>query len=233
MAQMKLEAARRADTGKGPARRSRMAGKVPAVVYGLGMEPVAIEVDRRELITALNTEAGFNMLLDIQIDGSSTLALTRELQRDPVKGTLVHADFVKVDVTQAVEVEVPIHLVGDAPGVREGGVLEQPLHAAHLRCLPTQVPEVIEADVTALGIGDSLRVADLTAPEGAEILNDPELPVVTVATPISEADLVAAEAEAALTGAEGVPEEGAAQTPTDAAAERGETAPDTAPEQGS
>jgi large subunit ribosomal protein L25 len=174
MAELKLQATKRTESGKGAAHRSRAAGRVPAVLYGRGMEPVSLEVDRREFVTALKTDSGMNVLLDIEFDGTNTLALTRELQRDPVRGTLLHADFVKVDRTQAIEIEVPVHLVGEAQGTKEGGALEHPLFSVHVRTLPGNVPEAIDADVSALNIGDTLRVADLRAPADVEILNDPE-----------------------------------------------------------
>lgn len=211
MAEVKLKAELRSETGKGPARRARRAGKVPAILYGRGMQPLALSVDRREFISALHTDAGMNVLLDIEIDGKSTLALTREVQRDPVKGTLLHADFVKVDRKHAIEIEVPVHLVGESPGVKAGGVLEHPLFTVHVRCLPTEVPEAIEADISGLGVGDSLRVSDLSAPEGVNILSDPEAVVAHVAAPISEAELEAMEAGAGIeaeapAGAEEAPE---------------------------
>lgn len=198
MAEIKLAAEVRAETGKGPARRARAAGRVPATVYGRGMEPVSIVVDRRELVGAVTSEAGMNQLLDIQLDGDSVLALTRELQRDPVKGTLLHADFVKVDRTVQVDVEVPIHLTGESAGVDEGGVLEQHLHMLTIRCLPTEVPDAVEGDITALGIGDSLRVEDLSAAPGIEITADPETVVALVSQPISEEELEQLEAEAGI-----------------------------------
>jgi large subunit ribosomal protein L25 len=198
MAELKLQATKRDETGKGAARRLRAAGRVPAVLYGRGMDPVSLEVDRREFVTALKTDAGLNVLLDIEFDGTNTLALTRELQRDPVRGTLLHADFVKVDRTQAIEVEVPVHVVGEAPGSKEGGALENPLFSVHVRTLPGNVPEAVEADVSALNIGDTLRVADLRAPAEVELLNDPEVVVVSIAAPISEEELEAMEAEAGI-----------------------------------
>jgi large subunit ribosomal protein L25 len=211
MAEVKLRADKREATGKGAARKARASGKVPGVVYGRGMEPVAIEVDRREFVTALLTDAGMNVLLDIEIDGSTTLALTRELQRDPVRGTLLHADFVKVDRTQEIEVEVPIHLVGESPGVREGGVLEHQLFTAHVKCLPTDVPESVDADISGLQIGDSLKVANLAATDGFEILNEPDVVVALVTAPVSEEELAAMEAGV---GAE-APEEEAAEVPAE------------------
>ena len=198
MAEIRLLADKRTETGKGSARRTRRGGRVPAIVYGRGMEPLSISVDRRQFVTALSTDAGMNVLLDIEVDGGTTLALTRELQRDPVRGTLLHADFVKVDRTQEVEVEVPIHLVGEAPGAKAGGVLEQPLFQAHVRCRPGDVPDSIEADVSRLEIGDSLRVSDLAEGRAFHILTDPEEVVANVVAPISEEELAALEAGAGI-----------------------------------
>lgn len=203
MAQVKLKALRRDGTGKGAARRARAEGRVPAVVYGQGIEPISISVDRREFVTALHTDAGMNVLLDIELDGSTTTTLTKELQRDPVRGTLLHADFIKVDLLQDVEVEVPVHLVGESPGVKEGGVLEHPLFTVHVRCLPTDVPESVDADISGLNIGDALRVSDLATDRAFTILNEPDAVVASVAAPITEEQLEAMVAEA------GVPEEAA------------------------
>ena len=226
MAEVTLKASMREDTGKGSARRSRASGRVPAVVYGRGIDPLAIEVDRRDFVTALHTDAGMNVLLSIEVDGTKTTAITRELQRDPVKGTLLHADFVKVDLTQEIEIEVPVHLVGESPGAKEGGVLEHPLFTIHVRCLPTEVPEGIDADVSGLNIGDVLRVSDLAAGVNFEILNDPDSVVASVAAPISEEQLQAMVAEVGAEGEEAEPEaapEGEAE-PGEEPAEAGEAA---------
>ncbi|HEV3472955.1 MAG TPA: 50S ribosomal protein L25/general stress protein Ctc [Actinomycetota bacterium] len=223
MAEVSLKAIKREGSGKGVARRARAAGRVPAVVYGKGMDPVAIEVDRREFVTALLTDAGLNVLLNIEIDGTKTTAITRELQRDPVRGTLLHADFVKIDLTQEIEVEVPVHLVGESPGAKEGGVLEHPLFTIHVRCLPTNVPESIDADISGLQIGDQLRVAELVTPPDVEILNDPDTVVASVAAPITEEQLEAMVAEAGP--AEEAAEEAAAVPEGEEAPAEGEAAP--------
>jgi large subunit ribosomal protein L25 len=224
MAEVKLKAKRREMTGKGSARKVRAGGRVPAVLYGRDLESVAVDVDRREFVTALHTDAGMNVLLDIDVDGKRTLALARELQRDPVKGTLLHADFVKVDRKQKVEVEVPVHLVGEAPGAKEGGVLEHPLFAVDVRCVVTNVPEAIEADISRLQIGDAVRVSELRVPVDAEVLNDPDTVVASVAAPISEEELEAMEAEA---GIEQEPSEAELEAAAEAAAaEEGEAAPE-------
>ena len=198
MAEVKLEAKKREETGKGAARQARLAGRVPATLYGRGVDPMSIEVDRRDLITAFHTDAGMNVLLDLQIDGSTTLAIARELQRDPIRGTLLHADFVAVDRTQEIEAEVPVHLVGESEGVKAGGVLEQPRFTVQVRCAVTDVPDGIDADISRLEIGDTLRVSDLSAGKDFVILNDPEDPVALVAAPISEEELEAMEAEAGV-----------------------------------
>ncbi|MDQ4125368.1 MAG: 50S ribosomal protein L25/general stress protein Ctc, partial [Actinomycetota bacterium] len=203
MAEVRLQAKVRGDAGKGSARRTRAAGRVPGVVYGRGMDPISISVDRREFVTALLSDSGMNTLLDLEIDGDTTLALTKELQRDPVRGTLLHADFVKVDRTVEVEVEVPVHVVGEAPGAREGGVLEHPLHTVNVRSLPGDVPEAIDADVSSLNLGDTLRVADLAEGRSFTILDDPETVVASVVAPISEEALASLEADAGVAGVEG------------------------------
>lgn len=219
MAEVKLKGIKRESRGKGGARKSRAAGRVPAILYGRGMEPMAIEVDRREFVTALHTDAGTNVLLDIEVDGTGTLALAREIQRDPVKGTLLHADFVKVDRTQAIQVEVPVHITGESAGVKEGGVLEQPTHSVTVRCLPTEVPEAIDADISVLAIGDSLRVGDLRPAGDYEILTDADAVLASVAAPISEEELEAMEAEAGIVAEE---PEAEVEAPEEAEAEPGE-----------
>ena len=224
MAEVQLQATKREANGKGAARQARMAGKVPAVLYGRELDPVSIEVDRRTFVAALNTDAGMNVLLDVQIDGKSVTCLTKDLQVDPVAGTVLHADFLRVDVTQAMEVSVPVHTVGESPGEKEGGIVDQTLHEVTISVRPDQVPEAIEADISSLAIGDSLRVSELTTTGAFEIVTDPEEVVLTVTAPMSEEELEALEADA-----------GVVQEPTDAeeeaaaaaGAEGGEDVPET------
>jgi large subunit ribosomal protein L25 len=222
VAEIKLTARKRSGSGKGAARRSRADGKVPAVVYGHGMDPLPIEVDRREFVQALHTDAGLNVLLDMDIDGTNLLTLTKELQRDPLRGTVLHADFIQIDRNEEVQVEVPLHLVGHAPGADEGGVLQQPRGMLQVRCVVTRVPESIEADISGLNIGDALRIAELPASADYQILDDPDAVVASVAAPVSEEELEAMAAEAGIVEEE--PEEGVA-----AEAEEGEAE---APEEG-
>jgi len=208
--EQKLVAEKREGTGKGVARKLRAAGRVPAVLYGQGLEPVSLSVDSRELIHVFHTGAGTNVLVDLVVDGDAHLAMAREIQRDHIKGRFVHVDFLAVSRDQTITIDVPVRVVGESAGVKAGGVLEHHLWEVQVECLPTDVPEAIQADVTALEIGSSLRVSDLAAPEGATILTNPEDLVVAVQQPQARIELEdEAAAEAAEGEAEGV--EGAAE----------------------
>jgi large subunit ribosomal protein L25 len=177
MSEYKLAAENRSDAGKGAARRLRASGRVPAVLYGHGSKPTHLSVDARQFGQALRTDAGVNVLIQLEVGRARHLALAKEIQRHPVKGSLIHVDFIEVRRGEKVHVSVPVHLVGEAPGVREGGIADQDLYQVNVEAEVTAVPEVVEADVSGLGIGDVLRVADLKAPNGAVILDDPEAPV--------------------------------------------------------
>jgi large subunit ribosomal protein L25 len=220
--EQKLVAEKREGTGKGVTRKLRAAGRVPAVLYGQGLEPVALSVDSRELIHLFHTGAGTNVLVDLVVDGDAHLAMAREIQRDHIKGRFVHVDFLAVSRDQKITIDVPVRLVGESAGVKAGGVLEHHLWELQVECLPTDVPEAIEADVTELEIGDSLRVSDLAVPEGATILTNPDDLVVACQQPQARIELEeeeaaaaeAAEGEAAAEGEEGAAEEseGAAES---------------------
>lgn len=211
MSEYQLAAESRTDTGKGAARRIRAVGRIPAVLYGHGIKPVHLSVDARELGQALRS-GGANALLQLQLGRARHLALAREVQRHPVRGTFTHVDFLVVRRGEKVTVSVPVHLTGDAPGVVQGGILDQDLHQLSVEAEVTAVPEAIDADVSGLQIGDVLRVGDLKAPPGASILDDVEASVVSVIAPIVEPVAVAVEAPEVEVeaGAEGA---GAAQTP--------------------
>jgi large subunit ribosomal protein L25 len=221
MSEYKLAAENRADAGKGAARRLRAAGRVPAVLYGHGTKPRSLSVDAREFGHALRTDAGTNVLLELEVGRTRHLALAKEIQRHPVRGTFIHVDFIVVRRGEKVQVTVPVHLVGEAPGVREGGIADQDLYQVRVEAEVTAVPDVVEADVSGLGIGDVLRVGELKAPEGATILEDPEASVVSVVPPVVEPEPEEAEeAEAEAAEAEG--EAPAAEAEGEAPAAEGE-----------
>ena len=203
MSEYKLAAEPRVEKGKGPARRARAAGRVPAILYGHGMTPEMLTVDAREFGFALRTDAGSNVLLELQVGSKRHLALAKAVQRHPLRGSFIHIDFLAVRRGEKVTVNVPVHLVGEAPGVREGGVADQDLYQIEVEAEVTNVPEAVEADISAMQIGDVLRVADLRAPAGSTILTDPEAPVISVVPPTvepveaPEEEAEAAEGEAA------------------------------------
>lgn len=175
-----LDVKPRTELGKGPTRRYRAAGMVPAVFYGPSVEPVALLVDGKQMSQALHTEAGGNVLITLEVDGHSRLTVPREVQRHPIRGTILHVDFVNVARDQKIAAHVPVHVVGESRGVKEGGVLDQHMHELQVEAVPTDIPAHIEVDITNLGIGDSIHVGDIKAPSGVEILSPGEEMVAAV-----------------------------------------------------
>jgi large subunit ribosomal protein L25 len=212
MSEYKLAAEPRDGKGKGPARRARAEGRVPAVLYGHGMDPQHLSVDARDFNFAMRTDAGSNVLLSLEVKGKKHLALAKEVQRHAIRGDYLHIDFLAVRRGEKVTVQVPVHLTGEAPGVREGGVADQDIYTLNVEAEVTAVPESIEADISALNIGDVLRVSDLTAPSGVTILDDPEASVLSVVAPTVEAEpeTEAAEGEEGAEGEGGETAEGEA-----------------------
>jgi len=192
----------RAETGKQIAKRLRRQGVVPAVLYG-GVKSEAVIVDPKAVLRIIHGREGSTQLLNLTFEGGGTrMAIIRDLQFDPVSEKLLHVDLQEVTADRPITVRVAVHPVGEAAGVREQkGILNVVLHELDISCLPTLIPERIDADVSALMIGDVLTVGDLQAPEGVRILNDPGQAVVTVAAPMAE-EVVAAVTPAATTAAE-------------------------------
>ncbi|HYQ11651.1 MAG TPA: 50S ribosomal protein L25 [Gaiellaceae bacterium] len=182
----KLIVAQREKLGSAESRRLRKEGLVPGVLYGNG-EPISISIAERELRRALTGASGLHSILDVEIDGKGQThaSILKEYQVDPVRGGVTHVDLQEVRLDRAINASVTVELVGgdDAPGVREGGVLSQPLREVTVEALPLEVPERIELDVSGMELGDTLRISDLTAPEGVTLLDDPELVMATVTAP--------------------------------------------------
>src|SRR5438045_227117 len=164
MAETKLTATLRDGGGKGSARKLRAEGLVPGILYGHGMDPLKLALDGRELYHVLHTGAGSNVLIDLHVGKDQHLAMPREIQRDHVRGQFLHIDFLAVRRDEKITVDVPVHLVGESHGVKEGGVVEHHLWEIKLECFPGDVPERIEGEITKLGIGDSLRAGALALP---------------------------------------------------------------------
>jgi large subunit ribosomal protein L25 len=183
MADVTLTAQRRSGSGKRPAGRIRREGLVPAVVYGLGSENVSVSVPSRELLHILSGATGMNTLITLSIDGTSELAMARQLQRHPVKGTLLHVDFVRVRADQTIQAEVPVHLAGDAEGAARGGVLEQLVHTLTVEARPSDFPPSIEHDISALEIGGQIYVRDLAIPAAVTVLQSEDDLVAQISAP--------------------------------------------------
>jgi large subunit ribosomal protein L25 len=177
-----LTADSRTDTGKGAARSLRREGKIPAVIYGHGREPMALAVDHRAVGHLLDIIGGETVLIDVAIDGASPVkAIVREVQRNPVRrADVIHLDLYAVVAGEPIVVDVPIHIVGTADGVRnQGGVLDLHLHRMTIKVLPGKIPENIKVDVTDLTVGQAIHISDITV-ENAEILHDGDVSVVGV-----------------------------------------------------
>lgn len=208
MDQVTLHADVRTDRGSRATRRMRRSGQVPAIVYGRGLDPVSVTLDNRALFAALHTEAGFNALISVEIEGEGEIfAVAREIQRDPVRDDITHVDLIKVALDVAIESEVPVSYEGLPEGVRdEGGVVETIATTVLVSSLPTAVPSSIEVDIGHLIIGDTLTLAELPAIEGVEYLDEEDRPLVTVLAPRlveEEEEEVEGELEEGEEGAEG------------------------------
>jgi large subunit ribosomal protein L25 len=186
--QANLQVATRSDTGKGAARALRRAGKVPGVIYGHGRAPEALVVETAALNKMLVGISAATTIVDVAVDDRAPVkALIREIQRDALRpAQILHLDLYEVRADEKITLEVPVHLVGIPDGVRNfGGVLDHSLRDLEIEVLPADIPEHVEFDVTALAIGHSLFVRDITIPK-ARILNDPDTPVCTVVAPRTE-----------------------------------------------
>ena len=197
-------------TGSAASRRLRANGKVPAVLYGRGAEPVSLTVDWRDLRAALTTDKGLNALLTLKVGSKKTTALVKDLQRHPVRRDVLHVDFLSVDVDVVISTDVPIVLEGEAILViREQGVVDQVMNAIVVQAKPEDIPGHLSVDVSALEIGHTLTVADLQLPPGVAIEVDPEETVVTAQlTSLALAEEEEGEGEEGEEGAEGEGAEG-------------------------
>ena len=202
-----VDVARREVIGKNVSRRLRRSGSIPAVLYGGGKEPVILQVDPGRIEQILRSESGVNTIFQLNLAGTDQRrhVMIREYQVDPLEGKLLHADFLRIAMDTVIEVEVPIRLTGESAGVKlDGGILEPVARTVRLSCLPGDIPEHLDLDVSAMKINDHLSVADLAKSDKFTILSDPGTIVVVVAPPAKE------EVAAAVPGAEA-----AAPSPTE------------------
>lgn len=223
MDQVSLRAEPRTVAGTRPSKRLRGAGKVPAVLYGRGLDPQSLVVDRRELYAALHTEAGANALINLEVEGTKKpfLTIAREIQRHPVRGEVAHLDFISISLDVKIHAEVGIEFHGVPDSVRtEGALVETIKNSVMVEALPLDIPAHIPLDISAMELGDTLKVGDLAAIDGVEYLDDEDASIVTVIIPrIAEAEEPTAVEGEGAEGEAGEGEEGASS----AEAAEGET----------
>lgn len=230
MDQVVLEASVRAERGKRVGRALRRQGLIPAIVYGEGQTPTSIATVEQAFRKALQTAAGENVLIMLKVSDAAGRVqperpvLIKEIQHHPVTSRILHVDFHQISLTKRIQVAVPLHLTGEAVGVKQdGGRLDHLLWEVRVECLPTEIPEKLTADVSALAIGDSLTIKDVAVPAGVKALHDPQQAVVTCLPPVVEKPPEAAAAEAAPAEPEVIkqrkPEEAEAAPAADAKAE--------------
>ena len=187
MSEFELQAELREEGGKGAARRLRREGMIPAVLYGAGKDNIAIKLDANEVHKRLENEAFFSHILDVKVGGDGTQAVLKALQRDPASDRVTHMDLLRVSSTQAITMHVPLHFVGEdtCPGKKAGGVVNHLVVDLEISCLPKDLPEYIEVDMSVMEIGDSLHLSELVMPEGVTLnalAQDPDhdQPVVSI-----------------------------------------------------
>ena len=218
MKQLKLNVSTRQGRGRGASRRDRSAGKIPAILYGKNNEPVQLTVATPEFRRLVKAIGGSASLIEIQRpDGSPTLSFIREIQRNPITDEFVHIDLHEVAAGEKMSVVVTVHAIGESTGVKnEAGVLEVVSHQVHIRCLPKDLPEFIEVDVTELAVGHTIHISELKPIPGVEFLDHADQPVISCVEPAKEEEVVVAAAAVPVEGE--VPAEGAAVPAVEGAA---------------
>jgi len=205
MEKFALTAQMREKAGKGIARGLRRSNMVPAVLYSHG-KSMPIAMGNKEISKILNSDGGEHALINLKVEGAKTtgerMALIKDYQVDPISGKLMHVDLMEVAMNEKVKIQVSVHLVGAAVGVKEGGILQYGQRQVDVECLPTHIPDALNVDITTLKLNESLHVKDIKAPEGVKILTDADSTIVSIQPPISDAKLEAmlATAPAAETG---------------------------------
>lgn len=191
-----LKAAPRARTGSGRLNQMRREGWLPSVIYGRGAENKNLKVDAKTFDELIARSSSENIVVNLEIEGEGTrLAFLQAIQHDPLSGSTLHADFLAIDSKTEITAHIPAHLVGEAPGVKTGGVIEQYVHALEITCLPDDLPETIDVDISNLQLGDSLHVGEVTYPKGVRPTHSADVVIVHIGRAGSGADIEAAAAE--------------------------------------
>jgi large subunit ribosomal protein L25 len=225
MVSSELNANLRDAAGKSVARKLRRDGRIPAVLYGAHTKNLMLSLDPRALMKAVDTEAGTNTLITLRVEGATDHAqrvvMLRELQVDPIRRAPLHADLYEIRMDETITVSIPLRVIGKAPGIEEGGILEQGLRELEIECLPGNIPAEVEVDVSQLAIGDSIPVSELKLPEGVKVLTDAATTVAAVTTPAAE-EVAEVPVEAEAVPVEGAAPEGEAAPAAEAKGEKTE-----------
>lgn len=209
MKELPLAAERRTGIGKGFARRTRMEGKIPAILYGPETDPLPLAVDARSFRTAMRS-ADSGTILNVTVDGKENHALVREVQRDPVTSKVVHIDFHAISMSKPIDLRIPVHYVGEPIGVKvDGGIMQITMRELEISCLPADIPDRFEVNVEELGIGDSVHVSDVKIPNVEILVEDRRTMVVISAPTVIKVDEPAEGEEAELAEGEAAAAEGA------------------------
>ncbi len=211
MEQINLTAQPRAEKGKGPSGRLRASGSVPGILYGPGVEgAIPVVLNMKELDKTLHTHAGGNVLVNLEITGDkSRTVMFKEVSRHPLKGTVMHVDLLEVNMNETVVVEVPVHLTGKAAGLAFGGIVQHETRTISIECLPSQIPDSLDVDITPLNVGQSFHVKDIKLAQGLTAIDDPDLTIVSIVSPTAEvAPKTAEEVQAELSKSFAEKEEG-------------------------
>ena len=220
---VKLVVQNRAILGSAESRRLRRQGLIPGVLYGRE-NPVSISIPERDLRHALTSRGGLNAVLDVVVEGGKEhSSVLKEYQLHPVKGHITHVDLQEVRLDQPIHATVPLHLHGDAAGVKEGGVLSQVTSEINVEALPMEVPEHLEIEVSEMQMGDTLRLDALQMPQGVTLLDDPETVVATVTQPMREEEPEPVEGEEGAEGETPEGEAGAEEAAAEGDADAGES----------
>jgi large subunit ribosomal protein L25 len=186
MESIALRAEVRPRGSKGSVKALRRRGMLPAVVYGESAGNILITLPEKELHNILVVHSTGSTLINLEVEDCFYPVMLREVQRNPIRQTILHADFLQVSLTEAIETEIPLHLVGEAPGVKDGGILQHMLREVTVSCLPTQMPDMITADISGMNIGDQLTVGELQAPSEVKIITEPDSIIAMIVPPAVE-----------------------------------------------
>lgn len=197
-----LKAAPRARTGSGRLNQMRREGWLPSVIYGHGTENKNLKVDAKSFAELIAHNSSENIVVNLEVDGEGTrLAFLQAIQHDPISGKALHADFLSIDSKTEITAHIPAHLNGEAPGVKAGGVIEQYVHALEITCLPDDLPETIEIDISGLELGDSLHVGEIKYPQGVKPTHAADVVIVHIGRAGAGAEGTSATEETATTPA--------------------------------